>query len=150
MATKTEILGVAEAVAREKGIDRETIISAIEVAIQKASRAKYGHDRDVRTTIDRKTGEIIMKAYREVVEDVENDQAQLTLDEAKKINPDIKMGDFIIDDLPPFDFGRVAAQTAKQVIFQQVREAERTKQFDEYKDKVGEILNGMVDRKSVV
>lgn len=146
MATKTEILGVADAVAREKGIDRETIISAIEVAIQKASRAKYGHDRDVRTTIDRKTGEIIMKAYREVVEEVENDQAQLTLSEAKKINPDIKMGEFIIDDLPPFDFGRVAAQTAKQVIFQQVREAERSKQFDEFKDKVGEILNGTVKR----
>lgn len=144
--TKTEILGVADAVAREKGIDREVIISAIEVAIQKASRAKYGHDRDVRTTIDRRSGEIVMKAYREVVEEVENDQAQLTLEEAKKYKPDIKLGDFIIDDLPPFDFGRVAAQTAKQVIFQQVRDAERQKQYDEFKHRVGEIINGNVKR----
>lgn len=149
MATKTEILGVADAVAREKGIDRETIITAIEIAIQKASRARYGHDRDVRTTIDRKTGEIIMKAYREVVEEVENDQAQLTLEDAKRIKPDCKIGDFIIDDLPPFDFGRVAAQTAKQVIFQQVREAERSKQYEEYKGRVGQIINGTVKRVEV-
>ncbi|MDP4840658.1 MAG: transcription termination/antitermination protein NusA, partial [Alphaproteobacteria bacterium] len=123
---KTEILGVADAVAREKGIDREVIISAMEVAIQKASRAKYGHDRDVRTRINRETGEIVMHAYREVVEEVENESAQLTLEEARRLNPDIKIGEFIVDDLPPFDFGRVAAQTAKQVIFQQVREAERS------------------------
>lgn len=145
-AMKTEILGVADAVAREKGIDREVIISAMEVAIQKASRAKYGHDRDVRTQIDRNTGEIIMHAYREVVEEVENESAQLTLEDARRINPDIQMGEFIIDDLPPFDFGRVAAQTAKQVIFQQVRDAERLQQYEEYKDRVGDIINGVVKR----
>lgn len=143
---KTEILGVADAVAREKGIDREVIIEAMEVAIQKASRAKYGHDRDVRTKIDRHTGEIIMHAYREVVEVVENESAQMLLEDARRIKPDINLGEFIVDDLPPFDFGRVAAQTAKQVIFQQVREAERNRQFLEYKDKIGEILNGVVKR----
>ncbi len=143
---KTEILGVADAVAREKGIDREIIISAMEVAIQKASRAKYGHDRDVRTQINRQTGEIVMHAYREVVSEVENESAELTLVDAQRIKPDVKMGDFIVDDLPPFDFGRVAAQTAKQVIFQQVREAERSKQFEEYKDRVGDIISGVVKR----
>lgn len=146
VAMKTEILGVADAVAREKGIDREVIIEAMEVAIQKASRAKYGHDRDVRTKIDRQTGEIIMHAYREVVEEVENESAQLLLEDAQRINPDIKMGEFIVDDLPPFDFGRVAAQTAKQVIFQQVRDAERSRQYEEYKDRVGDIINGVVKR----
>ncbi|NCP61703.1 MAG: transcription termination/antitermination protein NusA [Alphaproteobacteria bacterium] len=143
---KTEILGVADAVAREKGIDREVIISAMEVAIQKASRAKYGHDRDVRTRINRETGEIVMHAYREVVEEVENESAQLTLEEARRLNPDIKIGEFIVDDLPPFDFGRVAAQTAKQVIFQQVREAERSRQYEEYKNRVGDIVNVVVKR----
>ena len=127
---KTEILGVAEAVAREKGIDREEVIAAMELAIQKASRAKYGFDRDVRTTIDRKSGDIELHAYREVVEEIENEAAQISLAEAKKIKPDIQLGEFIIDDLPPFDFGRVAAQTAKQVIFQRVREVERERQFE--------------------
>ena len=143
---KTEILGVAEAVAREKGIDREEVIAAMELAIQKASRAKYGFDRDVRTTIDRKSGDIELHAYREVVEDLENEAAQISLAEAKKINPDIQLGEFIVDELPPFDFGRVAAQTAKQVIFQRVREVERERQFDEYKSRIGEIINGVVKR----
>jgi N utilization substance protein A len=143
---KTEILGVAEAVAREKGIDREEVIAAMELAIQKASRAKYGFDRDVRTTIDRKSGDIELHAYREVVEEIENEAAQISLAEAKKIKPDIQLGEFIIDDLPPFDFGRVAAQTAKQVIFQRVREVERERQFEEYKNRIGEIINGVVKR----
>ena len=145
-AMKTEILGVADAVAREKGIDREIIIEAMEIAIQKASRAKYGHDRDVRTKIDRHTGEIVMHAYREVVEEIENESAQLLLEDAKRINPDIQIGEFIVDDLPPFDFGRVAAQTAKQVIFQQVRDAERSRQYEEFKNRVGEVINGVVKR----
>lgn len=143
---KTELLGVADAVAREKGIDRDEVIRAMELAIQKASRAKYGYERDIRTHIDRKTAEITMQAYREVVEVVENEGAQIPLEEAKRINPDIQLGEFIIDDLPPFDFGRVAAQTAKQVIFQKVRDAERQRQFEEYKDRAGEVINGLVKR----
>lgn len=143
---KTELLGVADAVAREKGIDREEVIAAMELAIQKASRARYGHDRDVRTKIDRKTGEIHLHAYREVVEDVEIEAAQISLKDAQKLNPSIELGEYIIDDLPPFDYGRVAAQTAKQVIFQRVREVERAKQYDEFKDKIGQIINGVVKR----
>jgi N utilization substance protein A len=143
---KTELLGVADAVAREKGIDRDEVIKAMELAIQKASRAKYGYDRDIRTHIDRKTAEITMQAYREVVEVVENEGAQILLEDARRINKDIQLGEFIVDDLPPFDFGRVAAQTAKQVIFQKVRDAERQMQFEEYKDRVGEVINGLVKR----
>jgi N utilization substance protein A len=143
---KTELLGVADAVAREKGIDRDEVIKAMELAIQKASRAKYGYDRDIRTHIDRKTAEITMQAYREVVEVVETEGSQIQLDDALRINPDIQLGEFIVDDLPPFDFGRVAAQTAKQVIFQKVRDAERQRQYEEYKDRVGEIINGLVKR----
>lgn len=143
---KTELLGVADAVAREKGIDRDEVIKAMELAIQKASRAKYGYDRDIRTHIDRKTAEITMQAYREVVEVIENEGSQILLEDAKRFNPEIQLGEFIIDDLPPFDFGRVAAQTAKQVIFQKVRDAERQRQFEEYKDRTGDIINGLVKR----
>jgi N utilization substance protein A len=146
---RTEILGVADAVAREKNIDREEVIVAMEVAIQKACRAKYGHDRDVRTTIDRKTGEIHLHAYRLVVEQIESpelENSQIMVADARRLKPDVQLGDYIIDDLPPFDFGRVAAQTAKQVIFQQVRDAERARQFEEYKGRVGEIISGVVKR----
>lgn len=97
----------------------------MEQAIQKAGRSKYGHEHDIRATIDRKTGEIALMRYREVVETVENELTESTLDEAKRIDPEIKMGEFIIEKLPPIDFGRVAAQTAKQVIYQKVRDAER-------------------------
>lgn len=143
---RTELLGVADAVAREKGIDREEVLEAMEMAIQKASRARYGHDRDIRTHIDRKTGEIVMKAYVEVVEAVELEGSQMTLEDAKRLKSDAALGEFIIQDLPPFDFGRVAAQTAKQVIFQKVRDAERMRQFEEFKDRIGEVVNGVVKR----
>lgn len=143
---RTELLGVADAVAREKGIDREEVLQAMEMAIQKASRARYGHDRDIRTHIDRKTGEIVMKAYVEVVELVELEGSQMTLEDAKRLKPDAQLGEFLIQDLPPFDFGRVAAQTAKQVIFQKVRDAERMRQFEEFKDRIGEVVNGVVKR----
>lgn len=143
---KTELLGVADAVAREKGIDREQVISAMEVAIQKASRANYGAERDVRATIDRKTGEINLHAYLEVVETVENEKTQISLKDAKRLNPTIQLGEFITEELPPFDFGRVAAQTAKQVIFQRVRDAERERQYEEFKNRVGEVINGVIKR----
>lgn len=144
-----ELLQVADTVAREKNIDREVVISAMEEAIQKAGRSKYGFEQDIRAQIDRKNGNIELKRYREVIandDEVENEVAQLTLDQAKRIKPDADIGEFLIDDLPPLDFGRIAAQTAKQVIMQKVREAERARQYEEFKDKVGEVINGVVKR----
>ena len=143
-----ELLQVADAVAREKNTDQEIVLEAMEEAIQKAGRSKYGYDHDIRTEIDRKSGSITLKRYREVVEEVdpEEETKQLTLEEAKRIKPDITIGEFIIDDLPPLDFGRIAAQTAKQVIVQKVREAERERQYEEFKDRVGEVINGVVKR----
>jgi N utilization substance protein A len=143
---RLELLQVADAVAREKGIERDEVLEAMEQAIQKAGRSKYGHEHDIRAKIDRKTGEIRLMRYREAVETVENEATQLTLPQAQRLNAEIKLGEFIIDDLPPIDFGRIAAQTAKQVIVQKVREAERKRQFDEYKDRKGEIVNGLVKR----
>jgi N utilization substance protein A len=137
---------VADAVAREKGIERDEVLEAMEQAIQKAGRSKYGHEHDIRAKIDRKTGEIRLMRFREIVETVENEATQLTLAQGQRIDPEIKQGEFIIDELPPIDFGRIAAQTAKQVIVQKVREAERKRQFDEYKNRKGEIVNGLVKR----
>lgn len=141
-----ELLQVADAVAREKNIDREIVLEAMEEAIQKAGRSKYGHDHDIRTHIDRKNGDISLKRYREVVEEIEEEAAQLTLAEAQRIQKDVTVGEFIIDELPPLDFGRIAAQTAKQVIVQKVREAERARQYEEFKDRIGEVVNGSIKR----
>ncbi len=146
---RPEILLVADTVAREKNIEREDVFEAMEIAIQKAGRSKYGMEHDIRANIDRKTGAIALSRYREVVENgalIENEAAQLPLDAAKKIKADAKVGDFLVDPLPPIDFGRIAAQTAKQVIVQKVREAERNKQFEEYKEKIGTIVNGTIKR----
>lgn len=143
---RPEILLVADTVAREKNIDREDVFDAMEQAIQKAGRSKYGQAYDIRVNINRKTGAITLARYRTVVEEVENDNMELTLEDARRINPNIKIGEFIIDPLPPIDFGRVAAQTAKQVIKQKVGEAERNKQYEEYKEKIGTIINGTVKR----
>lgn len=141
-----ELLQVADAVAREKNIDKSIVIEAMEEAIQKAGRSKYGHDHDIRAHIDPKTGLIDLKRYREVVETVEDEVRQLTVAEAQRIKKDAVVGEFLVDTLPPLDFGRIAAQTAKQVIVQKVREAERVKQYEEFKDRVGEIINGVVKR----
>jgi len=143
---RLELLQVADAVAREKGIERDEVLEAMEQAIQKAGRSKYGHEHDIRAKIDRKTGEIRLMRFREIVETVENEATQLTIAQGQRISPEIKLGEFIIDELPPIDFGRIAAQTAKQVIVQKVREAERKRQFDEYKNRKGEIVNGLVKR----
>ncbi len=142
----TELLQVADAVAREKNIDRDIVLEAMEEAIQKAGRSKYGHDHDIRAHIDRKNGAIDLKRYREVVEVLEDEAKQLTVAEARRIKKDAELGEFLIDTLPPLDFGRIAAQTAKQVIVQKVREAERERQFLEFKDRVGEMINGAVKR----
>ncbi len=144
-----ELLQVADAVAREKNIDRDIVLVAMEEAIQKAGRSKYGHDHDIRATINRKSGDIEMRRYREVVDndqEVEDEAVQLPLDAARRIKADCNIGDFLIDDLPPLDFGRIAAQTAKQVIVQKVREAERQRQYEEFKDRQGEIVSGVVKR----
>ena len=143
---RTELIQVADAVAREKNIECEEVLEAMEQAIGKAGRAKYGHEHDIRAQIDRKTGEIWLRRYREAVEVVENELTQMPMEEARAWQPDISAGEFIIEDLPPIDLGRIAAQTAKQVIVQKVREAERQRQFEEYKNRVGDIVNGIVKR----
>src|SRR5690606_14394786 len=109
--------------AREKSIDRDDVLVAMEQAIQKAGRSKYGHEHDIRAQIDRKTGEIRLIRVLEVVENVENEYTQIPLKSALRKKPDASVGDLLIDELPPIDFGRIAAQTAKQVIVQKVRES---------------------------
>jgi N utilization substance protein A len=144
--SRPELLLVADAVAREKSIDREEVIEAMEQAIQKAGRAKYGSEKDIRATIDRKNGDVRLSRWTEAVEVVENEETQIPFHIARKFKPDIEIGGHLVDPLPPIDFGRIAAQTAKQVIVQRVREYERKKQYDEFKDRVGEIINGLVKR----
>ncbi|MDI2091096.1 transcription termination factor NusA [Commensalibacter oyaizuii] len=144
--SRPELLLVADAVAREKAISRDEVLEAMEQAIQKAGRAKYGHEKDIRAIIDRKTGEVRLSRWTEVVEEVENEDSQIPHYIAVKIQPNIKVGEYIIDPLPPIDFGRIAAQTAKQVIVQRVREFERNRQYEDFKDRVGEIVNGTVKR----
>src|ERR1700744_6434644 len=143
---RPEFLLVADAVAREKNIEREEVLEAMEQAIQKAGRAKYGHEKDIRATIDRKTGDVRLSRWTEAVETVENEETQIPVHIARKFKPEINIGEFIVDPLPPIDFGRISAQTAKQVIVQGVRESERKRQFEEFKDRVGEIINGVVKR----
>ena len=145
-ANNMERLQMAEAVAREKMIDRSVVIEAMEEAYQKAARSRYGAEYDIRADIDPKSGELTMTRVREVVEEIENTSTEMLLEDAQAIDPDVEIGGFIVDQLPPMEFGRVAAQTAKQVIVQKVREAERDQQFEEYKDRMGEIINGTVKR----
>ncbi|MBV9757728.1 MAG: transcription termination/antitermination protein NusA [Alphaproteobacteria bacterium] len=144
--SRPELLLVADAVAREKSIDREEVLEAMEQAIQKAGRAKYGHEKDIRATIDRKTGDVRLSRWTQAVETVENEETQIPVHIARKFKPEIDVGEYLVDPLPPIDFGRIAAQTAKQVIVQRVREYERKRQYQEYKDRVGEIVNGTVKR----
>jgi N utilization substance protein A len=143
---RLELLQIADAVAREKSIEPEEVLEAMEMAIQKAARSKYGLEHDVRAEIDRKSGAIKLARYLEVTDEIENEVTQVTPKEAQAMQEGAVAGDFIIDPLPPIDFGRIAAQTAKQVIVQKVREAERKRQYEEYKDRVTEIVNGIVKR----
>ena len=145
-ANRLELLQIARAVAAEKSIDESIVIEAIEEAIQKAARSRYGAENDIRAKIDPKTGELSLTRNMTVVEEVENESQELTLADAKKIDKDAEIGTVFSDELPPIEFGRVASQTAKQVITQKVREAERHRQFEEYKDRVGEIVSGIVKR----
>ena len=143
---RVELLHVADAVAREKGIERETVIRAMEEAIQKAARSRYGLENDIRSEIDPKSGEIRLFRCMLVAEPVTNDAIEISLKAARERNPDAQIGDIIAENLPPIDFGRIAAQTAKQVIVQKVREAERERQHEEYKSRIGEIVSGLVKR----
>ncbi|MBY8976306.1 transcription termination/antitermination protein NusA [Rhodobacteraceae bacterium NNCM2] len=145
-ANRLELLQIADAVAREKLIDRELVLEAMEDSLGKAARSRYGADYDIRAVIDRKTGETEMWRALEVVEEVENHFTEISLDEAHLKNPAAQIGDFMTEPLPAMEFGRIAAQTAKQVIVQKVRDAERERQYEEFKDRVGEIINGQVKR----
>src|SRR3990167_10426543 len=145
-ANRLELLQIADAVAREKSIDREVVIEAMAEAIQKAARSRYGAENEIRARINPQTGDIRLVRLLEVVEKVENDAVQIDLKSAQRRNPAAQVGDLIEDELPPVDFGRIAAQNAKQVIVQKVRDAERERQYEEYKDRIGEIVNGIVKR----
>ncbi len=161
-ANRLELLQIAEAVAREKSIDREIVIEAIEEAIQKGARARYGAEHDIRVTIDQKTGEVSIKRVITVVADDANygvvvgeDGEEVPADEpvgilrlsdAKRTDKDAVVGKTYEEILPPFEFGRVQTQMARQVVTGKVREAERERQYEEYKDRVGEIVNGTVKR----
>jgi transcription termination/antitermination protein NusA len=145
-ANRLELLQIADAVAREKSIDRKIVIEAMEDAIQKAAKSRYGAENDIRCEIDPKSGETKLTRVLQVVDEVENDSTQIAVGDAKRRKSDVKTGDVIAETLPPLDFGRVAAQNAKQVIVQKVRDAERERHFNEYKDRIGEIVNGTVKR----
>ncbi len=145
-ANKLELLQIADAVAREKAIDRKIVLAAMEDAIAKAARSRYGSETEVRAEIDAKSGELHLSRHMLVVEAVENPAIQISLEEARRRHPAAQIGDTIADPLPPLPFGRIAAQSAKQVIVQKVREAERDRQYDEFKDRIGDIVNGIVKR----
>ncbi|MBY6201623.1 transcription termination factor NusA [Maritalea mobilis] len=147
-ANQLELLQTAEAVAREKMIDPSLVIEAMEESLARAAKSRYGADLDIRVSIDRKTGKATFTRIRTVVEDdeVENEKAELTVEQAKPYLDDPKVGDVIVDEVPPVEMGRIAAQSAKQVILQKVREAERDRQYEEFKDRAGTIINGTVKR----
>jgi N utilization substance protein A len=148
-ANRLELLQIADAVAREKSIDKEIVIEAIEEAVQKAARSRYGAEHDIRVHIDPKTGETTITRVVTVVDDageIENTYAFKNLADAKRDDPDAFVGKTYVEELPPFEFGRVQTQMARQVVTGKVREAERERQFEEFKDRVGEIVNGVVKR----
>ena len=146
-ANRLELLQIADAVAREKSIDKNIVISAMEEAIQKAAASRYGIENNIKAEINPETGSIALMRLLDVVEKVDDFSTQINLEDAKLQNPNAKIGgEPIEEELPPIDFGRVAAQSAKQVIFQKVREAERERHYEEFKDRVGEIINGVIKR----
>ena len=145
-ANRAELIAIADSVAKEKLIDKAIVIEAMEDAIQRAARARYGAENDIRAKLDANTGDLRLWRVVEVVEAVEDYFKQGNLKEAEKLQPGASVGDFIVDPLPPIEFGRIAAQAAKQVIFQKVRDAERERQYEEFKDRAGEIITGVVKR----
>ena len=147
-ANQLELLQTAEAVAREKMIDPVLVIEAMEESLARAAKSRYGAEMDIRVSIDRKTGVATFTRVRTVVEDeeLENYQAEFTVEQAKQYLDDPKVGDTLVEQVPPVEMGRIAAQSAKQVILQKVREAERDRQFEEFQDRAGTIINGVVKR----
>lgn len=145
-ANKAELIAIADAVAREKLIDRGIVIEAMEDAIQRAARARYGAENDIRAKLDPTSGDLRLWRVVEVVEQVDDYFKQVSLEDAQKLQPGAVLGDYIVDPLPPIEFGRIAAQAAKQVIFQKVRDAERERQYEEFKDRVSEVITGVVKR----
>jgi N utilization substance protein A len=148
-ANRQELLQIAEAVAREKSIEKEIVVEAIEEAIQKAARSRYGAEHDIRVHIDPKTGETTISRIVTVVDDDAeevNEYAQKRLSDALRSDKDAVIGKTYTETLPPFEFGRVQTQMARQVVTSKVREAERERQYEEFKDRVGEIVNGVAKR----
>ena len=146
---KSELLRIVDAVANEKSIDKELVITSMESAIQKAALTKFGNDNNIEVSINRENGEIVINKVLEIVEKVEDPGREITLENAKKIslsNNELKVGEKIFEELPQVDFGRIAAQSAKQVISFKVKEAEKNRQFEEFKDKQGQILSGIIKR----
>ncbi|MFN6935621.1 MAG: transcription termination factor NusA [Tsuneonella sp.] len=143
-ANKAELLAIANSVASEKMIDKAIVIEAMEEAIQKAARARYGNENDIRAKLDPMTGDLRLWRVVEVVEEVDDYFKQVNLEQAAKLEKDAKVGDYIVDPLPPVDLGRIDAQSAKQVIFQKVRDAERERQFNEFQDRAGEVITGVI------
>lgn len=141
-----ELLQVADAVAREKGLDKEKVLEAIEGAIQKAAKSKYGADQDIRVIVDRKTGEVSIEKCITVKEVIEDDLNDISLEDARKEKPDAEVGDILTTKLSPVGFGRVAAQIGRHIVLQKIKEAEREKQYNEFKGRVGEIINGIVKK----
>ena len=146
---KVELLRIVEAVANEKSIDKEIVLESMESAIQKAALAKFGSENNIRVTIDRLTGDIKIQKILDIVEKVEDTNKEIILNEAQTIdkkNKDLKIGDQISEDLPQIDFGRIAAQSAKQVISLRVKEAEKNRQYEDFIEKQGQILSGIIKR----
>lgn len=144
-----ELLQISDSVAREKGLEKEKILEAMEVAIQKAARSKYGNEHDIRVIIDRRTGEVTIMKCVTVKEVVEDEFTDISLEEALKLDPNATIGHVFTTILPPINFGRVSAQVGRQIINQKIREAEREKQYDEFKGRVGEIISGVVKRAEI-
>ncbi len=147
-ANQLELLQTAEAVAREKMIDPSLVVEAMEESLARAAKSRYGAEMDIRVSIDRKTGRATFTRVRTVVEDeeLENYQAEFTVEQAKQYMENPEVGDVFVEEVPPVEMGRIAAQSAKQVILQKVREAERDRQYEEFKDRAGTIINGAVKR----
>uniref|UniRef100_UPI0035BBBDBF transcription termination/antitermination protein NusA n=1 Tax=Sphingomonas sp. TaxID=28214 RepID=UPI0035BBBDBF len=145
-ANRAELIAIANSVATEKMIDRGIVIEAMEDAIQRAAKSRYGAENDIRAKLDPQTGDLRLWRVVEVVEGVDDYFKQVDLAQAQKLQKGAVTGDYIVDPLPPIEFGRIAAQAAKQVIFQKVRDAERERQYEEFKDRAGEIITGVVKR----
>ena len=145
---KLELLRIVEAVANEKSIDKELVIESMESAIQKAALTKFGNDNNIAVKIDRENGEIKINKVLEISEEVQDPNTEIDLEKAIEIskNKELKIGDKIFEELPQIDFGRIAAQSAKQVISFKVREAEKNRQYEDFIEKQGQVLSGIIKR----